>query len=65
MRRSYIIFRSVLHEAGINVYIGTSPSEYSSFNPDRWWKRREDIQSVLSEWVKLLSFLFLEKGKIA
>jgi uncharacterized SAM-binding protein YcdF (DUF218 family) len=64
MRRSYIIFRTVLHKSGINAYIGTGPSYYSSFNPDKWWRRREDVQTVLSEWVKLLAFTMFEKGKI-
>ena len=64
MRRSYIIFKSVFHKKGINAHIGTSPSEYSSFNPDKWWRRREDAQAVLSEWTKLLAFTMFEKGKI-
>lgn len=64
MRRAYMIFRAVLKDAGINTYIGTSPSEYSSFNPHHWWKRREDIQAVLSEWVKIVSFVIFERGKI-
>ncbi len=63
MRRSYIIFRTVLHEAGINACIGTSPSEYSSFNSQRWWKRKEDIQAVLTEWVKIVSFVIYERRK--
>jgi uncharacterized SAM-binding protein YcdF (DUF218 family) len=64
MRRAYMIFSTVLQDAGLNTYIGTSPSEYSSFNPASWWKRREDIQAVLSEWVKIASFVIFERGKI-
>lgn len=64
MRRSYMIFRTVLREGGRNVFIGCSPSTYSSFNPDRWWKRKEDIQAVLSEWLKIISFVVFEKGKV-
>lgn len=63
MRRAYMIFRIVLHSSGINAYIGCSPSKYSSFKAERWWRRKEDIQSVLSEWLKILSFIFIEKGK--
>ena len=65
MRRSYMIFRTVLYDTVNRTYIGTSPSEYSSFNPHRWWRRREDIQAVFSEWVKILSFVIFERGKIA
>jgi uncharacterized SAM-binding protein YcdF (DUF218 family) len=57
MRRAYMIFRAVLHESENDVYIGCSPSKYSSFKADKWWRRKEDIQSVLSEWVKILSFI--------
>ena len=63
MRRAYMIFRTVLHSSDIKAYIGCSPSEYSSFNARHWWRRKEDIQSVLSEWIKILSFMFIEKGK--
>jgi len=65
MRRAYIIFSAVLNNAGNKTYIGTSPSEYSSFDPHRWWRRREDIQAVLTEWVKIMSFVIFERGKIA
>lgn len=64
MRRAYMIFSTVLQDAGLNTYIGTSPSEYSSFNPANWWKRREDIQSVLFEWMKTVSFIIFERGKV-
>ena len=64
MRRAYMIFKAVLNDTGNKTYIGTSPSEYSSFNPHRWWRRREDIQAVLSEWVKIVSFVIFERGKL-
>ena len=64
MRRAHMIFKTVLRQSGIDACIGCSPSTYSSFNSDRWWRRREDIQSVLSEWLKILSFILFEKGKI-
>ena len=65
MRRAYMIFRSVLHKSGINACIGCSPSKYSSFKADRWWRRKEDVQSVLSEWLKILSFTVFEKGRLS
>ncbi|HQK71426.1 MAG TPA: YdcF family protein [Bacteroidales bacterium] len=63
MRRSYLIFRAILRDLEQQIYIGSVPSTYSGFNPEKWWRRREDVQSVLSEYVKLLSFIFVEKGK--
>ena len=61
MRRSYIIFRTVLRKKEQPVYIGCSPSDYSGFNPDKWWRRKEDIQAVLTELVKICSFRLFEK----
>jgi len=63
MRRAYMIFKTVLKRADLNTYVGCSPSEYSAFNPDRWWRRKEDIQSVFSEWIKILNFKIIEQGK--
>jgi uncharacterized SAM-binding protein YcdF (DUF218 family) len=63
MRRAHLIFKTVLRKSGVNAYIGCSPSAYSAYNPKKWWRRKEDLQSVLSEWVKIISFIFFEKGK--
>ena len=56
MRRSVMIFNAALRNLPEPVYIGCSPSSYSAFNPERWWRRKEDIQSVLSEFLKIGSF---------
>ena len=64
MRRASLIFRETFRESEIPVYVGCSPSAYSSFNPDRWWRRKEDIQHVLSELAKIVSFRLVEHRKI-
>lgn len=64
MRRSSMIFNSALRNLPGPVYVGCSPSPYSGFNPEKWWRRREDIQSVLSELVKICSFQMLEKNNL-
>ncbi len=61
MRRAYMIFRQILRNSEKPIFVGTSPSSYSSFNPDKWWRRKEDVQSVVSEMVKILSFLTIER----
>jgi len=61
MRRAYMIYKKVLRNSEKPVCLGTSPSSYSSFNPDKWWRRKEDVQSVVSEMVKILSFLTIER----
>ena len=64
MRRAYMIFNAALRNTEKPVYVGCSPSAYSSFNPDKWWRRKEDIQSVLGELVKIGSFMVFEKNKL-
>ena len=64
MRRAAMIFNAALKEQNENIYIGTSPSTYSGFSPEKWWRRKEDIQTVVSEYLKIASFIFLEKRKI-
>ena len=63
MRRSAMIFSVALRSLPEPVYVGCSPSSYSSFNPEKWWRRREDIQVVLSEFVKMGSFVLFERKK--
>ena len=60
-RRASMIFRTAFRINDLQVYTGCSPSSYSSFDPDRWWSRKEDIQTVLSEVVKTGSFLLVER----
>jgi uncharacterized SAM-binding protein YcdF (DUF218 family) len=60
MRRSGLIFRKAIKFSGLDVTIGYSPSKYTGFNPGQWWKSKEDIQIVLSEYLKLTSFVLFE-----
>jgi len=64
MRRASMIFKATLKDQPGNIYIGTSPSTYSGFSPEKWWRRKEDIQSVVSEYLKIVSFILFEKRKI-
>ncbi len=62
MRRASMIFKAVFSNAEKQVYIGCCPSAYSGFNAGRWWRSREDIQTTLSEYVKIVSFVVFERG---
>lgn len=63
-RRATMIFKSAFRKAGISATVVSCPSKYSSFNADKWWKNREDIQKVLSEYLKIANFLLFEKNKL-
>jgi uncharacterized SAM-binding protein YcdF (DUF218 family) len=63
MRRASMIFKAAFRDSETPIYIVCSPSAYSNFNADRWWRRKEDIQMVLTEFVKIGSFVVFEKKK--
>lgn len=64
MRRAHMIFRASLHNSPQKILVGCSPSRYSDFNPGKWWRRKEDVQSVLSEYVKIISFVLFEHRQL-
>lgn len=64
MRRASLIFRVTFSHSVSPVYIGCSPSRYSDFNPHAWWRRKEDIQTVLSEYIKIISFVLFEQKQL-
>jgi hypothetical protein len=60
-----MIFKKALENKERKFYVMVSPSIYTSYNPDGWWKRREDIQYTLSEYLKILNFQLLERFKLS
>ena len=59
--RSKKIFKKVLSGLDREINIYSSPSKYDPFNVNQWWKDREDIKCVLSEYLKLAHFYFWEQ----
>ena len=64
LRRASMIFKAAFRKAEMPIYIISSPSKYSSFNPEKWWRRKEDIQKVLLEYVKIANFVLFERRKL-
>jgi uncharacterized SAM-binding protein YcdF (DUF218 family) len=64
MRRAEMIFRKALKDAPGPIFVGCSPSAYTRFNADRWWREKEDIQHVLTEYLKIMSFRLIEKRNL-
>jgi uncharacterized SAM-binding protein YcdF (DUF218 family) len=60
-RRASMIFKSAFRDAGKKVYISCSPSSYTNFDAKRWWKNKEDIQTVFMEYIKIVNFLLFER----
>jgi uncharacterized SAM-binding protein YcdF (DUF218 family) len=60
-RRAKMIFRDSFQDYGLEVNIIPVPSKYSEFNADKWWTDRESAKQVFMEWVKIISFVAVEK----
>ena len=60
-RRASMIFKSAFRKAGMSVYIVCSPSAYTNFNAEKWWRNKEGIQTVLLEYLKLFNFVLFER----
>jgi uncharacterized SAM-binding protein YcdF (DUF218 family) len=60
-RRATMIFKAALKQTGRKMCVICSPSEYMPFDIKHWWRDKEGIQAVLSEYVKMGSFLFVEQ----
>ena len=55
-RRAYLTFKTAFKdtkELKITVY----PSQYDTFDPQRWWKKQSNIEIVLGEYLKLFLYL--------
>jgi uncharacterized SAM-binding protein YcdF (DUF218 family) len=67
-RRAHKIFKaamSPLREINNNPFVvSCSPSTYSSFHPDKWWKSKEDVQTVITENLKMMNFFLFEKREL-
>lgn len=60
-RRAKMIFQSAFIHISPPIEIYCSPSIYTGFDADTWWRNKKDIQAVLSEYAKILYFLFIER----
>lgn len=65
LRRASMIFKKAFKEAGLPVLTGTSGSgTYTDFNAAGWWHSKEDIQHVLTEVIKIGSFISVEGRRL-
>lgn len=51
-RRTYRVFRDILEGEGAEIMI--SPSRYSGFKADTWWKRDRYVSAAIMEYQKLI-----------
>jgi uncharacterized SAM-binding protein YcdF (DUF218 family) len=60
-RRAAMIFTAAFSDTESPVIIFCSPSKYTGFEASAWWHGKEGIQAVLSEYIKIWSFVLVER----
>lgn len=63
-RRASMIFTKAFQKSKMHVSVISCPSLYNDFTGRAWWRKKEDIQTVVAEYVKLLNFLLLEQYRL-
>jgi len=60
-RRAFKLFRAAFRSLDRTCEIYCSPSAYTVFRSEKWWKSKEDIQRVAYEYLKLVNFVLSER----
>jgi uncharacterized SAM-binding protein YcdF (DUF218 family) len=60
--RSELIFNKALADLDVEIY--SAPTPYDPFQARGWYKDREDIQSVVTEYIKLTNYFVLEQWSL-
>lgn len=62
--RAHKTFEAAIQSLGWKVHIISSPSIYTDFRAEKWWKRKGDIREVFQEYLKLLNFFLFQQWKL-
>lgn len=60
--RSELIFHKALADLDVDIY--SAPTPHDPFHARGWYKDREDIQSVVTEYIKLAHYFVLEQWSL-
>ncbi len=60
-RRAYKIFTAAFKNLEEAPVVFCSPSKYTNFHAEKWWRSKEDIQEVVKEFMKLTNFVLFER----
>lgn len=60
--RSKLIFQQALHQLDITIF--SAPTKYDTFSAKGWYRNRSNAKRVITEYIKLGYFLFVELVQI-
>jgi len=63
-RRASMIFKAAFKTLEHPVGVYNSPSSYTTFYAEKWWRTKEDIQKVVLEYLKMGNFILFERRQL-
>lgn len=62
--RAYKIFKAAFRAMENPPVLCCSPSSYTRFYAEKWWRSRDDIQQVAEEYLKLVNYALFERRQL-
>ena len=63
-RRAFKIFKAAFVALEEPPVVYCSPSIYTDFQAEKWWRSKEGIQDVVREYMKLTNFVLFERREL-
>jgi uncharacterized SAM-binding protein YcdF (DUF218 family) len=63
-RRAFKIFKAAFTPLEEPPALYSSPSSYTKFYAEKWWRSKDDIEEVVDEYLKLLNFVLFERREL-
>lgn len=60
-RRAFMLFKSAFFMFNEPVVLCCTPTIYSDFHAEKWWRSRKDIKLVVMEYMKLANYFLFER----
>jgi uncharacterized SAM-binding protein YcdF (DUF218 family) len=64
MRRASMIFMDAFRKSHKDICVICCPSSYTEFNAKKWWRDKDDIETVLIGYMQIANFLLFDKRKL-
>ena len=62
--RAFKIFKAAFSAVENPPVVCCSPSSYTRFHAEKWWRSRDDIQQVAAEYLKLVNYALFERRQL-
>ena len=63
-RRAFKIFKAAFTPLEEPPALYCSPSSYTKFHAEKWWRSKDDMEVVVQEYLKLVNFALFERREL-